>query len=373
MLVKMDFHAMVYSQLMVVNIAPAEPEGKTTGVEIQKQELRQKLRESTCQDHRHRARLYNQVLQLQLDLKAAKVKEFHSTAQIAALQEQMIESNKRAETLLRQERIAAELLREATGQILQHLMTTTSQLDYHLSAALLKCKQLKQMMTKSRKVVHRVVFELWRENAAVEKQNTQQSAVATATVATAQDASRPAMQTAQDSGSKPPQQHVVASAFKLMETKIMQGITQEFNDMNNITPSAKEWEMEHTRVLDTHALRECKRWASKALWRLSHDAAGHVQDILAEGIKLLLKTMTARLDDLQVQEHACRVLQNLGGNEQRDAQHSIRCIAAAGGISLLLRSSLHTKAAPLYLGRRVEQYRIWHVSRNTDWKWSKKE
>jgi hypothetical protein len=182
------FHAMVYSQLTVVLIDPAEPEGKTTGVEMQKQELRQKLRESTCQDHRHRARLYNQVLQLQLHLEAAKVKEFHSTTQIAALQEQMSESNKRAETLLRQERIAAELLREATSQILHHLMTTTSQLHHHLSEALLKCKQ---MRAKSREVVHRIVFELWRDKTAVEKQNTEQSAVAT--VATAQDAIRPAM------------------------------------------------------------------------------------------------------------------------------------------------------------------------------------
>jgi len=205
MLVEMDFHAMVYSQLMVVLIDPAEPEGKTTGVEIQKQELRQKLRESTCQDHRHRARLYNQVLQLQLELKAAKVKEFHSTAQIAALQEHM-----------RQERIDAELLREATGHILQHLMTTTSQLDYHLSEAMLKCKQLKQMKAKSREVVLRV-FELWRDNAEVQKENTEQSAVAT--VATAQDASRPAMQARQDCSSKPHQQHIVASAFKIMETK----------------------------------------------------------------------------------------------------------------------------------------------------------
>jgi hypothetical protein len=40
------------------------------------------------------------------------------------------------------------------------------------------------------------------------------------------------------------------------------GYYQEFNDINNITPSAKEWETEHTRVLDTHALRECKRWAA---------------------------------------------------------------------------------------------------------------
>lgn len=147
----------------------------------------------------------------------------------------------------------------------------------------------------------------------------------------------------------------------------MQGITQEFNDINNITPSAKEWEMEHTRVLDTHALRECKRWASKALWRISHDAAGHVQDILAEGIKLLLKTMTARLDDLQVQEHACRVLQNLGGNEQRDAQHSIRCIAAAGGISLLLKVLAAHKGSSAVLGQacgaisnlaREQEYRL---------------
>jgi hypothetical protein len=145
---------------------------------------------------------------------------------------------------------------------------------------------------------------------------------------------------------------VRASAFKLMETKIMLGITQEFNDINNITPSAKEWETEHTRVLDTHALQECKRWAaSKALRRLSHDAAGHVQDILAEGIKLLLKTMTARLDDLQVQEHACRVLQKLGGNEQPDAQHSIRCIVAAGGISLLLQVLAAHKGSSAVLGQ----------------------
>jgi hypothetical protein len=92
-----------------------------------------------------------------------------------------------------------------------------------------------------------------------------------------------------------------------------------------------------------------------------------VQDILAEGIKLLLKTMTARLDDLQVQEHACRVLENLGGNEQPDAQHSIRCIVAEGGISLLLQVLAAHKGSSAVLGQacgaisnlaREQEYRL---------------
>lgn len=125
--------------------------------------------------------------------------------------------------------------------------------------------------------------------------------------------------------------------MKDLKTAIIQGIKDEFVDLQQ--GSSMEGDTGGESTGDTHSSPRTKRkrWACKELWRLSDATPACVKVVLADGIDVLVGAMSERVQHLQVQEYGCKALQNLAGDEQLYVQHNCECIAAAGGIAHLIK------------------------------------